>query len=147
MSIWKTPLNAESMIKRYSQRATIHDVLGIQFTEFGDDYLKATMPVDSRTHQPIGILHGGASCVLAESLGSVGANFCLNPHTHYAVGLDIHTTHIRSVTSGIVTGTARPVHLGRSVQVWEIKIVNEEDKLVSVTRLNVFVKEHEHPKA
>lgn len=101
------------------------------------------MPVDERTHQPRGIMHGGASCVLAESLGSIAANFVIDYRTHYAVGLDIHTTHIRSVTSGTVTGTAKPVHIGRSVHVWEVNIVDERGKLVSVTRLTTFVKEIE----
>jgi 1,4-dihydroxy-2-naphthoyl-CoA hydrolase len=143
MSIWFKPFTTEELGTRYLGRETIHDVLGIQITEVGEDYVRGTMPVDKRTHQPLGIMHGGASCVLAESLGSIAAQFCLDRTTHYAVGLDIHTTHIRSVSSGLVTGTAKPVHLGRSVQVWEINIVNEQDKLVSVTRLTVFVKELE----
>jgi 1,4-dihydroxy-2-naphthoyl-CoA hydrolase len=142
MAIWFDKDLAEKFSFTKLPVKTILDTLGIQFTELGDDYLKGTMPVDERTHQPMGILHGGASCVLAESLGSVAASFCVDRSKNHVVGLDIHTTHIRSVSSGFVTGTAKPVHLGRSTQVWEISIVNEEGKLVSITRLTMFVKEN-----
>lgn len=143
MSIWFQPYTLENIDQRYFERSTIHVPLGIKITEVGDDFIRGTMPVDERTHQPRGIMHGGASCVLAESLGSIAANFVIDYRTHYAVGLDIHTTHIRSVTSGTVTGTAKPVHIGRSVHVWEVNIVDERGKLVSVTRLTTFVKEIE----
>ncbi len=125
----------------YLQRKSIENSLGIKFTELGDDFLRGTIPVDERTHQPMGILHGGASCVLAESLGSVAGMLAVDLSKYLPVGLDIHTTHIRSVSSGFVTGTARPVHLGRSTQIWEIRIENEEGKLVSITRLTLFVRE------
>jgi len=142
MAIWFDKDIAEKFLLTKPSIKTIHDYLGIQFTELGDDFLRGTMPVDERTHQPMGIMHGGASCVLAESLGSVAASFCVDNSKYHVVGLDIHTTHIRSVSSGLVTGTAKPVHLGRSTQVWEISIVNEEGKLVSITRLTMFVKEN-----
>lgn len=140
MSIWFHGLTRDDMITRY-QRKTIHDALGIEITEIGDDFLRGTMPVDERTHQPLGIMHGGASAVLAESLGSIGANFVIDHKKQYAVGMDVHTTHIRPVSSGVVTGTAKPIHIGRVTQVWAIDIVNEEGKLVSVTRLSMFVKD------
>jgi len=139
LAIWFTAIDLDQVNTRYS-RPTIHDVLGIEYTEVGDNYLIAKMPVDERTIQPAGILHGGASCVLAESIGSCAANFCLDRAKFRAVGLDIHTTHIRSVSSGYVTGKAKPIHLGRSTQVWEIRIEDEEGKLVSITRLTMFVK-------
>ncbi len=140
MSIWFKPLNLDRVKSRYATH-TIHDVLGIEYVSVGDDFLTARMPVDERTHQPMGILHGGASCVLAESIGSCAANYCVDPEKYRAVGLDIHTTHIRSVSSGYVLGTAKPIHLGRSTQVWEIRIEDEDGKLVSITRLAMFVKE------
>jgi 1,4-dihydroxy-2-naphthoyl-CoA hydrolase len=140
LAIWFTAIDLDQVNTRYS-RPTIHDVLGIVYTEVGDDFLVAKMPVDERTIQPAGILHGGASCVLAESIGSCAANFCIDRSKYRAVGLDIHTTHIRSVSSGYVIGTAKPVHLGRSTQVWEIRIENEGGKLVSITRLTMFVKD------
>jgi uncharacterized protein (TIGR00369 family) len=97
------------------------------------------MPVNERTKQPLGILHGGASCVLAETVGSVGATFCVNRDQFYCVGLDINTNHIRSARQGYITATAKPFHLGKSTQVWGIEIRNEEQKLVSVTRLTMAV--------
>lgn len=138
--IWKTdPLpSLEQLVEM--QRNTIIDCLGIVVTEIGDDYLCGTMPVDKRTHQPFGILHGGASVVLAESLGSLAANLCVEPGKQYCVGLDINANHLRSVSSGIVTGTARPIHVGRTTHVWEIDIRNEEDKRVCISRLTMAVK-------
>ncbi len=142
MAIWFDKNLDEKFLRTKHPNKIIHDFLDIHFTELGDDFLRGTMPVDERTHQPMGILHGGASCVLAESLGSMAGYLCVDSSKYHVVGLDIHTTHIRSVSSGIVTGTAKPVHLGRSTQVWEIRIENEEGKLVSITRLNMFVKEN-----
>jgi 1,4-dihydroxy-2-naphthoyl-CoA hydrolase len=141
MSIWFSNYKLEDITNGINVRKTMLHAMDIKLTELGDDYLRGTMPVDERTHQPLGILHGGASCVLAETLGSLAANFCFDPTTHYAVGLDIHTSHVRSVSSGIVTGTARPINIGRSIQLWEIKIEDENGKLVSITRLTMFVKE------
>lgn len=113
--------------------------LGIVFTEIGDDYVKATMPVDHRHHQPYGLLHGGASVSLAESLGSVAAHMTVDSEKFHTVGLEINANHIRSVRSGIVTGIARPLHTGKSTQVWEIRITNEQDQLTCVSRLTVAI--------
>lgn len=113
--------------------------LGLTFTRVGPDFLQATMPVDRRTKQPFGILHGGASVVLAETLGSVGANLCVNPGEKMCVGLDLSSNHIREVSEGTVTGTARPLHLGGRTHVWEIQIEDEEDRLVNTTRLTLLV--------
>lgn len=112
--------------------------LGIDIFERGDDYLKGSMPVDTRTIQPLGILHGGASVVLAETLGSAASYMSLD-ESRYSVGLEVNANHIKSVSSGIVIGTARPVHLGNSTQVWDIAIENEEGKLICLSRLTMAV--------
>jgi 1,4-dihydroxy-2-naphthoyl-CoA hydrolase len=112
--------------------------LGIEYTEVGPDFIRATLPVDERTHQPFGILHGGASVVLAETLGSVASHCCL-PEGKMGVGLEVNANHVRSVRSGRVTGTVRPVHVGRSTQVWTIRITDEEDRLVCLSRLTLAV--------
>ncbi|WP_374028731.1 hotdog fold thioesterase [Bdellovibrio bacteriovorus] len=117
---------------------TMLETLGIRITKVEDGLLEGTMPVDHRTHQPYGILHGGASVVLAESLGSIAAQLYA-PEGHFCVGLDINANHIRSVRSGTVTGRATPIHLGRTTQVWEIKITSEDDKLVCISRLTIAV--------
>lgn len=139
MTIWKTDINPEKINER--GKNTLSEHMGIVFTEVGDNYLTATMPVEHYTRQPLGIMHGGASCVLAETVGSAAANFCVNPETHYCVGLDINTNHIRAIRSGVVTATAKPFHLGRSTQVWHIEICNEEKQLISVNRLTMAVME------
>jgi 1,4-dihydroxy-2-naphthoyl-CoA hydrolase len=113
--------------------------LGITFTEIGEDFLKGTMPVDSRTVQPMGILHGGASVALAETLGSLAANYVIDNQKKYCVGLDINANHVRSARKGLVTGTARPLHLGSTTQVWTIEITDEEDRLVCISRLTMAV--------
>ena len=119
---------------------TISQHLGIEFTEVGADYLIARMPVDMRTHQPFGILHGGASVVLAETLGSIASYLCLkDPEKQRAVGLEINANHIRSVKEGFVYGKVTPIHIGKSTQIWDIKITNEEDKLVCISRLTVAI--------
>ena len=118
---------------------TAMEVLGIRFTAIGDDWLQGTMPVDHRTHQPYGLLHGGASVVLAETLGSTAAMLTLDPEKELAVGLEINANHIRGVRSGTVTGTARMLHLGRTTQVWEIRIENEEGALVCISRITMAV--------
>lgn len=112
--------------------------LGIAFTEVGDDYLCATMPVDARTVQPYGLLHGGASVLLAETLGSSAGNLCV-AEGQRVVGIEINANHLRAVTGGLVTGTARPLHLGRSTQVWEIRIEDESGRLACVSRLTLAV--------
>jgi 1,4-dihydroxy-2-naphthoyl-CoA hydrolase len=113
--------------------------LGIEITEIGDDSITAKMPVDHRTHQPLGLLHGGASVALAETLGSVGAMCCLDFDKQYCVGLEINANHIKSAKSGFVYGTAKPIHVGKRTQVWEIKIVNEGQELVCVSRITLAV--------
>lgn len=118
---------------------TMGEHLGMVFTELGDDYLKATMPVDHRTKQPYGLLHGGASVALAETLGSVGAALTVDPEKMICVGQEINANHLRSVREGLVTGIAKPVHIGTSSQVWEIKIYDEREKLVCISRLTVAV--------
>ena len=112
--------------------------LGIAFTEVGDDFLRATMPVDARTIQPYGLLHGGASVLLAETLGSSAGNLCV-PEGARVVGIEINANHLRAVTGGYVTGTARPLHVGRSTQVWEIRIEDGEGRLACVSRLTLAV--------
>ena len=134
MSIWKREVSIE--VARQSMKNTLCDHLGMQITEIGDDYLTGTMPVDHRTHQPVGLLHGGASVALAETLGSMAANYVAEEGTYF-VGQEINANHIRSAKFGIVTGTAKPVHIGRSSQVWEIKITNEQGKLVCISRLTM----------
>jgi len=137
MTIWKTPFDLNSANER--SKNTLAELMGIEFIEFGDDFLTARMPVDHRTKQPIGIMHGGSSCVLAETVGSMAANLCVDMNTHYCVGLDINTNHIRAAREGFVIGTAKPYHLGGTTQVWGIEIKNEEGKLISVNRLTMAV--------
>ncbi|MFL6585436.1 MAG: hotdog fold thioesterase [Luteimonas sp.] len=112
--------------------------LGIVFTEIGPDFLRATMPVDSRTHQPFGLLHGGASALLAETLGSSAGGLSA-PEGCGVVGIEINANHLRGVRAGIVTGTARPLHVGRSTQVWEIRVGDAAGKLVCISRLTLAV--------
>lgn len=137
MAIWKSKVDLEKVTER--GRNTMSDHLGIEFTEVGDDYMTGRMPVDQRTRQPMGIMHGGASCVLAETIGSTAAQFCVDMTTHYCVGLDINTNHIRSIREGYVTAVAKPYHLGKSTQVWSIEIKNEAGQLVSINRLTMAV--------
>jgi 1,4-dihydroxy-2-naphthoyl-CoA hydrolase len=120
---------------------TMVEHLGIDLTEITDDSLIGTMPVDNRTVQPMRILHGGASAALAETLGSIASHLVIDPETQSAVGLEINANHIKSVTSGNVTGIARPVHLGRKTHVWDIRITNDDDELVCVSRLTMAVLE------
>jgi 1,4-dihydroxy-2-naphthoyl-CoA hydrolase len=145
MSIWKND-NALRHAKEH-KNVTIMGVLGIELTERGDDYLSATMPVDERTRQPMGILHGGASAVLAETLGSSAASMCLDLSKEYCVGLDINANHIRAVRSGTVTGVAKPLHIGRSTHVWEINIVDEKQRLVCISRLTMAILHHEEARS
>jgi 1,4-dihydroxy-2-naphthoyl-CoA hydrolase len=119
--------------------------LDIRFTEIGPDYLRATMPADHRTFQPFGLLHGGASVTLAETLGSVGANCCVDTSRFYCVGQEINANHLRAVRGGRVTGTARPIHLGARSQVWEIRIEDERGKLTCISRFTVAVVEAAQP--
>ena len=119
---------------------TLCDNLGIEFTELGDNFIKAKMPVDHRTVQPFRILHGGASVALAETLGSVGALMSVG-FDKIVVGVEINANHLKSITEGFVYGTAKPIRLGKTVQVWNIEIVDEHDSLICVSRLTVLVKD------
>jgi 1,4-dihydroxy-2-naphthoyl-CoA hydrolase len=137
MSLWKQSTDLDTM-NRWNE-GTAAQSLGIRYTEVGPDYLRGTMPVDERTRQPFGLLHGGASVLLAETLGSLAAVLCLDPEREIAVGLDINANHLRAVQAGEVTGTAKPLHIGRTTQVWEIRIVNEKDDLCCIARLTMAV--------
>lgn len=135
MKLWKTRITVARLNE--ISKNTLAETLGIEFTELGDDYLKARMPVDHRTKQPAGILHGGASAALAETLGSVAAGLCVDPEKKRIVGLEINANHIRPVHDGWITAITRPVHVGNTTQIWDVRIHNEEDKLVCVSRLTV----------
>ena len=137
MPIWKQQIAIDRINAMFGN--TLGETLGLRITEIGDDYVRGTLPVDARTHQPYGLLHGGASVALAETLGSLAGMLTLDPAVEAAVGLDINANHVRGVKSGIVTGTARPLHLGRSTQVWEIRIEDERQKLVCISRLTLAV--------
>lgn len=135
--IWKNTITVELINQR--GKNTMVEYLGIEFIEMGDNYMIAKMPVDHRTIQPLGIMHGGASCVLAETVGSTAANYAVDQTTSYCVGLDINTNHIRSIREGEVFGKAVPYHLGKSTQVWGIEIKDAQQNLISVTRLTMAV--------
>ena len=115
------------------------DFLDIRFSKIGEDFLEATMPVDHRTKQPLGLLHGGANVVLAETLGSVAATLTVDQKKQYCVGLEINANHLKSVKDGLVRGVTRPVHLGKKTQVWEIKIYNEQDELTCISRITMAI--------
>lgn len=137
MSIWHIQATLEAL--NALSAGTMVEHLGIEFTAVGEDSISASMPVDRRTIQPAGLLHGGASAALAETLGSVAANLVIDPAQFACVGLEINANHIRSVRSGVVTGVARPIHLGASTQVWDIRIADEEGRLVCISRLTLAV--------
>ncbi|MEJ2529937.1 MAG: hotdog fold thioesterase [Gammaproteobacteria bacterium] len=138
MSIWKNPISLEQV--RQLAKNTMIEHLGIVITEIGDDYLKASMPVSAHTHQPMGILHGGATVALAETIGSFASQMAAAPGQQ-CVGLEINANHLRSVRSGLVYAVASPIHIGRSTQVWEIRISDEEGRSVTASRLTVAVLE------
>jgi 1,4-dihydroxy-2-naphthoyl-CoA hydrolase len=137
MSIWFNKPDVQALNRLHHNSAI--ERLGIVITEIGEDFLRGTMPVDARTMQPFGLLHGGASVLLAETLGSAAAMSCVDPKTFYCVGLDINANHVRGATRGVVTGTARPFHLGRTSHVWEIHIADEAEHLICVARLTILV--------
>jgi 1,4-dihydroxy-2-naphthoyl-CoA hydrolase len=132
-----TEIDLVSLNKRSENTLVSH--LGIELTELGTDYICGKMPVDNRTKQPIGMLHGGASLVLAETLGSIGSSLIIDMTKYYPVGLEINGNHLKSATSGYVTGKASVLHAGKRTHVWEIKIRNEKDELVCVSRLTVAI--------
>jgi 1,4-dihydroxy-2-naphthoyl-CoA hydrolase len=136
MSIWRRSQTLESLNALGS--GTMARPLGIVFTEIGEDFIRGTMPVDDRTRQPLGLLHGGASVALAETLGSTGANLCVDD-SHLCLGQEINANHVRSARTGTVTGTARPLHIGGRSHVWGIDIVDEAGALVCISRLTMAV--------
>jgi len=136
--IWfKKDLSVTDLSRLEADNMASH--LGLQFTALGPDLLQATLPVDHRTKQPYGLLHGGASCVLAETLGSVASALVIDPDKFICVGLEINANHVRSARSGFVTGTCTPLHLGASTHVWDIKIHDERGKLICISRLTVAI--------
>ena len=137
MTVWRSLLTLQEL--NSGRDGTLVGHLGIEFTEIGADFIRATMPVDGRTRQPYGLLHGGASVALAETLGSTGAVMCVDTKEYQCVGQEINANHVRAARTGLVTGTARPVHLGGRTQVWTIDIVNEAGKLACTSRLTVAV--------
>jgi 1,4-dihydroxy-2-naphthoyl-CoA hydrolase len=137
MMIWRTLLTLEEL--NSARAGTILEHIGVEFTQIGDDFVRGTMPVDGRTRQPFGLLHGGASVALAETLGSTGAGMCIDAERYQCVGQEINANHVRPAREGFVTGTARPVHLGGRTHVWSIEIANEAGKLVCISRLTVAV--------
>ena len=136
MAIWTKPISTEILTTSHIDTAA--ERLGIEFVEIGDDFVRGRMPVDARTKQPYGVVHGCASVLLAETLGSCGADYC-TPMGHRIVGLDINANHIRGVASGWVNGIARPVHIGRSTQVWQIDMTDDEGRISCVSRLTLSV--------
>jgi 1,4-dihydroxy-2-naphthoyl-CoA hydrolase len=137
MGIWFAPTTIEALNARSTGTLVTH--IGIEYTHIGADTITAKMPVDSRTVQPARILHGGASVVLAETLGSVAAHHCIDPERKMAVGLEINANHVRSVRDGYVTGTVTPVHIGRTTHIWQIHIRDDEERLVCIARITMAI--------
>jgi len=137
MSIWRTQTSVEQLQEH--SRNTLAETIGIRVTEVGPDFLRATMPVNPRTHQPMGVLHGGASVALAETVGSLAATMCIDRTLYACLGQEINANHLRPISSGIVTATARPFHIGKRSHVWSIEIRDEQEKLVCVSRLTIAV--------
>jgi 1,4-dihydroxy-2-naphthoyl-CoA hydrolase len=137
MGIFKSGVSIDSL--NAFSKGTLAETLGIEFTVIGEDRLEARMPVEPRTHQPMGLLHGGASVALAETLGSVAATLCIDQANQFCVGLEINANHIKGIRSGFVTGITKPVHIGKKTQVWEIKIENEQNELICVSRITLAV--------
>ena len=138
MSIWQSARSVGELNAEHA--ATLAERLEIVFTEVGEDFVRASMPVDERTRQPYGLLHGGASLALAETVGSTGANMCVDRSRYFCVGQEINANHVRSARNGRITGTARPLHIGGSSHVWSIDITNETGQLVCVSRLTIAVR-------
>ena len=137
MSLWRTQPNIEHL--NASQKNTIGELLDIRFESFDDESLTASMVVDARTHQPFGLLHGGASVVLAESIGSMAAYLCVDTSKYYCVGLEVNANHLRGVRSGRVTAVAKAIHIGRTTHVWDIRLSSDEGKASCVSRLTMAV--------
>ena len=137
MSIWRLNPDIEQLNK--IRKNSLVETLGIEIIEIGDDYIKGTMPVDKRTLQPEGKLHGGASAALAETLGSIGSTLCIDMQNYYCVGMSINSNHLRPATSGFVTGIATPLHIGLTTHIWNIDIQGNQKKLISVSRLTTAI--------
>ena len=137
MSIWFSKITIDQLNERGND--TMGTFLQIKFTEIGDDYLKATMPVTARTIQPMGVIHGGANVTLAETIASTAANVVIDNQYFYCVGLEINANHLRSVKTGLVTGITRPIHIGRSTQVWHIDIFDQNGKKTCISRMTAAV--------
>jgi len=138
MPIWfKNDLSINDLL--HFGKGTMGEHIGIEWVELGDDYLKARMPVDDRTRQPYGLLHGGASVALAETLGSVAASLVIDHTKYYCVGIEINANHVRGVREGYVTGTTTPLHIGSATHVWDIRITNEKQQLICISRLTVAI--------
>lgn len=137
MGIFRKDVTPESLNKLGEN--TLSDLLGIRFTAIGDDFLEATMPVDKRTHQPFGLLHGGASVALAETMGSVAGSCCIDVDKQMCVGLEINANHLRGVREGFVKGITKPIHLGKKTHVWEIRILNQKEELICISRITLAV--------
>jgi 1,4-dihydroxy-2-naphthoyl-CoA hydrolase len=137
MGIWRTTTSVEHLQEH--SRNTLAETIGIRVTEIGADFLRATMPVKSITHQPMGVLHGGASVALAETVGSLAANMCVDQSLYLCLGQEINANHLRPVSSGVVTATARAYHIGKRSHVWQIEIRDDQEKLVCVSRLTIAV--------
>jgi 1,4-dihydroxy-2-naphthoyl-CoA hydrolase len=137
MGIFRKDITLDALNKL--SKNTMAERIGIEFTHIGDDYLEATMPVDERTHQPFGLLHGGASVALAETMGSVAATCCVDMSKQFCVGLEINANHLKGVKDGLVKGTTKPVHIGKKTQVWEIRIHNQKEELICISRITMAV--------
>lgn len=137
LSIWKRQPDLDSL--HSNRKNTISELLDIRFESFDEQTITASMPVDARTHQPYGLLHGGASVVLAETLGSMASYHCIDTSRFYCVGLEVNANHLRALRSGRVTGVCRPVHLGRSTHVWDIRLHGEDGKPSCISRLTVAI--------
>lgn len=137
MGIFQDNLTLEGL--NSLSKNTMAETLGIQFTAIGADFLEARMPVDHRTHQPFGLLHGGASVALAETMGSVAATCCVDMARQFCVGLEINANHLRGVRDGFVKGITKPIHIGKKTQVWEIRIMNDQEQLVCISRITMAV--------
>lgn len=142
--MWYRPYSLDEISGPFNVNMLAH--VGLEITEIGPDFLKGRMPVDHRTMQTFGLFHGGASVVLAETLGSIGANLVLNQETHYAVGLEVNCNHLSAVRSGWVTGVAKPVRIGRTTQVWEIRMYGDNGDMTAISRLTMAVLQYEAKK-
>lgn len=143
MAIWFKSYTLDDLIQR--SNLNMLKYMQIEFVELGDDFITATMPVDHRTTNPVGLLHGGASCVLAETIGSCASFMCIDPEKYTIVGIELNANHVRSVTKGQVVGVTRPLHLGRSLHVWDIKIHDPSNgKLVCISRLTTKILDKSH---